>query len=99
MRTTVAGSSVLEDKGMTAPGKSASKRISPGAYQALREALPVVFFYKRPFESYLRMALRDHPELLAGLNFKKFARSDDIITTHHRAKPQWCRHRAEGHSL
>jgi len=34
------------------------KRISPNAYQALREALPVVFHYKRPYESFLRSALR-----------------------------------------
>jgi hypothetical protein len=66
---------------MTAPGKSTSKRISPGAYQALREALPVVFFYKRPFESYLRMALRDHPELLVGLNFRDVKRyvADELV--------------------
>jgi hypothetical protein len=41
------------------------KRISPNAYQALRETLPVVFHYKRPYRAYLRAALRDHPELLA----------------------------------
>jgi hypothetical protein len=45
------------------------QRIAPGAYQALREALSRAFWYKRNFETYLRMALRDHPELLAGLNF------------------------------
>jgi hypothetical protein len=46
-----------------------SKKIAPGAYQALRDALPVVFWFKRPFESFVRTALRDSPELLAGLNF------------------------------
>jgi hypothetical protein len=46
-----------------------SKRIAPGAYQALRDALPVVFWFKRPFESFVRTALRDNPELLSGLNF------------------------------
>ncbi|HEV8681490.1 MAG TPA: hypothetical protein VGS09_01765 [Actinomycetota bacterium] len=45
------------------------KKISANAYQALREALPVVFHYKRPFETFLRSALRDHPDLLAGVNF------------------------------
>lgn len=66
---------------MTAPRRSTIKRISPGAYQALREALPVVFFYKRPFESYLRMALRDHPELLVGLNFRDLKRyvADELV--------------------
>jgi hypothetical protein len=45
------------------------KRISTEAYQALREALAVIVWNKRPFESYLRTALRDSPELLAGLPF------------------------------
>jgi hypothetical protein len=45
------------------------KRISTGAYQALREALAVVTWNKRPFESLLRTALRDSPGLLSGLNF------------------------------
>jgi hypothetical protein len=45
------------------------KRISTAAYQALREALAVIVWNKRPFESYLRTALRDSPELLAGLPF------------------------------
>lgn len=57
------------------------KRISPNAYQALREALPVVFHYKRPFESFLRSALRDHPELLAGVNFGDLKRyvADEVV--------------------
>lgn len=45
------------------------KRISSEAYQALREALAVIVWNKRPFETYLRAALRDSPELLAGLPF------------------------------
>jgi hypothetical protein len=45
------------------------KRIGTEAYQALRDALAVIVWNKRPFESYLRTALRDHPELLAGLPF------------------------------
>jgi hypothetical protein len=45
------------------------KRISTQAYQALRDALAVVVWNKRPFESYLRTALRESPELLAGLPF------------------------------
>lgn len=45
------------------------KRISTDAYQALREALAVIVWNKRPFESYLRTALRESPELLAGLPF------------------------------
>lgn len=45
------------------------KRISAEAYQALREALAVIVWNKRPFETYLKTALRDRPELLAGLPF------------------------------
>jgi len=47
------------------------KRISTEAYQALREALAVIVWNKRPFESYLRTALREHPGLLAGLPFSE----------------------------
>jgi hypothetical protein len=45
------------------------KRISAEAYQALREALPAIFWNKNPYKSYLRAALRDSPGLLAGLPF------------------------------
>lgn len=47
------------------------KRISTDAYQALREALAVIVWNKRPFESFLRTALRDNPELLSGLPFSE----------------------------
>jgi hypothetical protein len=47
------------------------KRISTDAYQALREALAVIVWNKRPFESYLKTALRESPELLAGLAFSE----------------------------
>lgn len=46
------------------------KRISADVYQALRNAVPVIVWYKKEaFKPYLRAALRDHPELLAGLDF------------------------------
>ncbi len=45
------------------------KRIAPGAYNALVEALSVVFWNLPTFERFLRLALRDNPELLAGLTF------------------------------
>jgi hypothetical protein len=54
-------------------------RISSEAYQAPREALAVTFWLTRPFENYLRVELRDHPELLAGLNFTDTKR---IIADH-----------------
>jgi ribosomal protein L16 Arg81 hydroxylase len=44
-------------------------QISAQAYQALRDALPAIMWHKRAFESFLRDALRSHPELLAGLDF------------------------------
>ncbi len=47
------------------------KRISTDAYQALRDALAVIVWNKRPFESYVRTALRENPELLAGLPFSE----------------------------
>jgi hypothetical protein len=48
-----------------------AKRIAPGAYQALREALSVVFWYRRAFRNFVSAALRDHPEVLAPLNFEE----------------------------
>ncbi len=48
---------------------SKTKRIAPGAYDALVDALSVVFWNKAPFERFLRLALRGHPELLSGLTF------------------------------
>jgi hypothetical protein len=47
------------------------KRLSSEAYQALRDALSVVTWNKRPFETLLQTALRDHSELLAGLTFSE----------------------------
>lgn len=46
------------------------KPINPSAYIALAEALTVIFWNKRPFERYLRGMLKDHGELLLGLDFK-----------------------------
>ncbi len=47
------------------------RKISTTAYQALREALPVITWHKCPFETLLRTALRDAPDLVAGLNFQE----------------------------
>ncbi|UOT06786.1 restriction endonuclease [Rhodococcus opacus] len=46
------------------------KKIATPAYEALRDALPRITWNKGAFESFTRTALRDSPELLAGLNFK-----------------------------
>ncbi|GHE80081.1 hypothetical protein GCM10017786_07640 [Amycolatopsis deserti] len=58
-----------------------SKRISTAAYQALRNALPVIVWYKRSFKQYLHTALRDHLELLHGINFDASKRevSDELV--------------------
>ncbi|HEY1701019.1 MAG TPA: restriction endonuclease [Trebonia sp.] len=45
------------------------KTIDPCAYNALAEALSVVFWFKRPLERLLRSALRQTPEILAALDF------------------------------
>ena len=45
------------------------KRISTQAYQALRDALPVITWYKQDFQSLLYDALREQPTLLTGLDF------------------------------
>lgn len=45
------------------------KRIAPGAYDALLEALAVVYWKKSDLERFLRSQLKGSPELLAGLNF------------------------------
>jgi hypothetical protein len=60
---------------------SPSKRIAAGAYDALVDALAVVFWNKGPFERFIRVALRDHPELLAGLAFSGLKRqvASDLV--------------------
>ncbi|GAB2736392.1 restriction endonuclease [Nocardioides pakistanensis] len=59
------------------------KRLSTEAYQALRDALAVMTWFKKPFQSFLRTALRDHPELLAGLDFDGHTKrevADDLVS-------------------
>lgn len=58
-----------------------AKRISTEAYQALRDALPLVVWYKRSFNRYLRTALRAHPELLNGIDFDASKRevADEVV--------------------
>lgn len=45
------------------------KKIDPRAYNALADALAVIYWNKKNFARYLRGVLRDHPELLSGLDF------------------------------
>jgi hypothetical protein len=63
---------------------SSAKRISTEAYQALREALPVIVWYKKSYGRYLRTALRSHPELVRDLDFASLTKreiADDLIDT------------------
>jgi hypothetical protein len=58
-----------------------ARRIAPGAYNALVDALAVVYWNLQPFERFIRVHLRDHPELLAGLSFQGFKRqtASDLV--------------------
>ena len=47
-----------------------AKQISTDAYQALRSALSSIFWFKSSFETYVQTALRDVPEVIAGINFR-----------------------------
>ncbi|MFI0217297.1 restriction endonuclease [Streptomyces lydicus] len=47
-----------------------SKAINPSAYNALADALWLIYWNKDPFELYVRGMLKDHSELLAQLNFQ-----------------------------
>lgn len=59
------------------------QRISAEAYAALREALALVTWFKPDFESFIRTALREHPEILAPLNFSDTKRhvADALVAT------------------
>jgi hypothetical protein len=45
------------------------KKIDPRAYNALADALAVIYWNKKPWARYLRGVLRDAPEVLSGLDF------------------------------
>ncbi|WP_198588543.1 hypothetical protein, partial [Geodermatophilus chilensis] len=59
------------------PGAT-TKQISPNAYQALRDALSVIFWWKRSFARYMRTALRDSPEVLGGLDLKSMPKREAV---------------------
>lgn len=56
---------------MTAAAGLATRRIPAQAYEALADALSVMWWNKSPFEMHLRIALHDHPEILARLDFSQ----------------------------
>lgn len=57
------------------------RRISGSAYQALRSALALTYWYKPSLEKHLRATLRDYPEVLAGIDFnaKKREVADIVV--------------------
>ena len=46
------------------------KKIDPRAYNALADALAVIYRNKKPWARYLRGVLGDAPEVLSGLDFE-----------------------------
>lgn len=46
-----------------------TKRLDPRAYNALADALAVIYWNKTPWERFIRGALQDVPEILARLDF------------------------------
>jgi hypothetical protein len=63
------GSMAHASSAFSRPRTTTAKRLTPGAYDALAEALAVVFWNKAPFERFVRVTLRGHPTLLAQLDF------------------------------
>jgi hypothetical protein len=45
------------------------QRVDPLAYNALAQALAVIYWYKKPLARFLRVALQDVPEILVRLDF------------------------------
>lgn len=69
------------------------KQISAVAYQALRDALPVVTWYKDRFAALVRTALSDHPDLLLGLDFENSSKREvaDVLVQRMVDKKAQCR--------
>jgi hypothetical protein len=64
-----------------------TKRLSDDAYDALVEALAVFYWFRGDFETFVRDALRDAPEILARLDFKQSKRIVAVdVTRQLRAK-------------
>ncbi|GEC08753.1 hypothetical protein SSP24_64080 [Streptomyces spinoverrucosus] len=54
---------------MSQSSARSSKAINPSAYNALADALTVIFWNKPPFERYVHGMLQHQSELLARLDF------------------------------
>ncbi|WP_143653593.1 hypothetical protein [Streptosporangium subroseum] len=64
-------------------GPASSKKISPLAYDALADSLSLIFWYKKSLARFLRAALREYPELLAGLDLENAPKRDtaDVLVS------------------
>ncbi|MEU2429851.1 restriction endonuclease [Streptomyces sp. NPDC007861] len=60
---------VRTEEGAVSQSNARSKAINPSAYNALADALTVIFWNKPPFARYVRGMLQQHSELLARLDF------------------------------
>lgn len=57
-------------KGGACAARSPRENLNPTAYNALADALTVIYWNKSPFERYLRGMPRNHSELVAQLGFR-----------------------------
>jgi hypothetical protein len=53
---------------------TASKRLSPAAWDSLLESLAVFYWFRSDFEMFVRSELAPRPELLAPLSFSESKR-------------------------
>ncbi|MFD4538748.1 restriction endonuclease [Streptomyces bauhiniae] len=67
------------------------KPISPAAYGALEAALKHIFWYKNDLEGFVRRWAKDHPELVAGINFSgyKWQTAEDFVDRLHADEPRY----------
>lgn len=59
-----------------------AKKISATAYQALRDAIAVIYWYKPSLRRYLYTALREQPAILAGIDFGTLTKreaADEVV--------------------
>ncbi|MEV5338915.1 restriction endonuclease [Streptomyces sp. NPDC052676] len=55
-----------------------AQRINPLAYTALSDALSLIFWYKKSLARFLRVSLREYPELLLGLDLENAPKRDTV---------------------
>lgn len=52
-----------------------ARRIHPGAYGALIEALAAIYWYKKDLKKFIQTRAAEHPQLLVGLDFDGYKRA------------------------